>query len=208
MNFKEVVEKLNSTSLSSIKEMDLEALKNILRNSPQFILNLAIVVISIFVSISFVTNGKNNEKKFKLNVTEYQEKLEAVKKQEDIKTKYNDFINKFPKSIQASQLIDRFSELAANRNVRILSFSPAKEKNNNYVQQITINLSIESGDYKNIILFVKDIEDYPYALRLERFSAQLSDQFSQERNNKKREGEQEPEEPMTADLEVSSIKIK
>ena len=208
MNFKEVVEKLNSTSLSSIKEMDLEALKNILRNSPQFILNLAIVVISIFVSISFVTNGKNNEKKFKLNVTEYQEKLEAVKKQEDIKTKYNDFINKFPKSIQASQLIDRFSELAANRNVRILSFSPAKEKNNNYVQQITINLSIESNDYKNIILFVKDIEDYPYALRLERFSAQLSDQFAQQRNNKKSEGEGELGEPQTADLEVSSIKIK
>ena len=204
MNIKESIEKLNSMNISELKNIDIGKLKEILRHSPKIIANLVMIAASIFAVITLFNRSALNEKKFKANTVKYEEKLKAVKNQENIKQQLDNFTTSFPKSVGGSQLIDKFSELASSRNVHILSFSPTNEKSNNFLHQITVDLSIESNDYKNIILFVKDIEDFPFALRLEKFSARLSDAFNQNRQPK----EKKEEISITAEIEVSSLKIK
>ena len=66
-----------------------------------------------------------------------------------------------------------------------------------------MNLSIESDEYKNIILFVKDIESFPFAVRLEKFSAEMSSSIESDMNNDEKE-----KNLINADIEVSSVRIK
>ena len=56
---------------------------------------------------------------------------------------------------------------------------------------------------KNIILFVKDIESFPFAVRLEKFSAELHNAIETNMNNDEKE-----KNVINADIEVSSVRIK
>ena len=154
MNIKEAIEKLNTINLDDLKKIDLSQLKDLLRRSPIFVLNIVFVLGSCFTAITLFNKAKLDEKKMTTSNVSYEEKLNAVKEQKKIKQEFDQFVNDFPKELIGRQLIDKFSELATNRNVHILSFSPTKEKSDQHTILTTVNLSIESDEYKNIILFL------------------------------------------------------
>jgi Tfp pilus assembly protein PilO len=202
MNIKEAIEKLNSFNIQDVKNIDIHKVRDVLKQSPIIVFNLALIGGTIFLTLTLFNKSKYDDKKFSRLSIEYEKKLAAVKDQDNIKKVYDEFINSFPKPINGNQLIDKFSELASERNIQILSFSPAKESGDSYTSLTTVNLSIESNDYKNIILFVKDIEDLPFAVKLEHFTAKLSEpnNFTNSSSNK--------DDLIRADIEVSSLKIK
>lgn len=202
MNIKEAIEKLNTINLQDLKRIDLNQLKDLLRRSPIFVLNIVFVFGSCFTAITLFNKAKLDEKNTKASNISYEEKLKAVKEQKSIKQKYQRFVNDFPKELIGRQLIDKFSELATNRNVHIISFSPTKEKSDQYTTLTTVNLSIESDDYKNIILFVKDIESFPFAVRLEKFSAAMQNSIETNMNT------DDKKDLINVDIEVSSVRIK
>lgn len=203
MNIKEAIEKLNSINLEDLKKIDINQFKDLLRRSPVIVLNIVFVLGSCFTALTLFNKAMSDEKKMKASNASYEEKLEAVKKQKKAKEELDQFAANFPKELVGRQLIDKFSELATNRNVHILSFSPAKEKSDQYSILTTVNLSIESNDYKNIILFVKDIENFPFAVRLEKFSAEMRSSIETNINIDEKE-----ENLINADIEVSSVRIK
>ena len=203
MNIKEAIEKLNSVNLQDFKKVDINQLKDLLRRSPIFVLNIVFVLGSCFTAITLFNKAKLDEKRMIVSNASYEEKLTAVKEQKKVKQELEQFVNNVPKELIGRQLIDKFSELATNRNVHILSFSPAKEKSDQYTILTTVNLSIESNNYKNIILFVKDIESFPFAVRLEKFSAEMGSSIEASMNNDGKE-----KNLLNADIEVSSVRIK
>ncbi len=202
MNIKEAIEKLNSINIQDVKNIDINKVRDILKQSPIIAFNLALIAGTIFLVVTLFNKSKSDEKKFSRLSADYEKKLIAVKDQDAAKKLYDEFINAFPKPISGNQLIDKFSDLASERNIQILSFSPAKESGDDYVSLTTVNLSIESSDYKNIILFVKDIEELPFAVKIEKFIAKLSEpnNFNSNRSVKT--------DLIRADIEVSSLKIK
>jgi Tfp pilus assembly protein PilO len=197
-----IFEKLNAVDIKELKNIDIIKVKDSLRTNPVVFINTIIVIVTLISAIALISRGQVELQKYKNNTLIYDEKLAAVKLQQDTKKTFDDFKKAFPQALGSNQLIDKFSELAVHRNVRILSLSPAKEKSNEYLYQTTVNLSVESSDYKNIILFVKDIEDSALAIRLEKFSAELTG------NDEGGDNEDKKEIPIKADLEVSSVRLK
>lgn len=203
MNIKEAIEKLNTLNLQDLKKIDLSQLKDLLRRSPIFVLNIVFVLGTGFTAITLFNKAKLAVKEMTASNVSYEEKLIAVKEQRKMKQELDQFVNDFPKELIGRQLIDKFSELATSRNVHILSFSPTKEKSDQHSILTTVNLSIESDEYKNIILFVKDIESFPFAVRLEKLSAEMSSSIETNMNNEEKE-----KNLINADIEVSSVRIK
>jgi Tfp pilus assembly protein PilO len=196
-----ILEKLNAVDIKELKNIDIIKVKDSLRTNPIVFINTIIVIVTVVSAIALISKGQVELQSYKNNTVVYDEKLTAVKAQEEAKKTFDSFKNAFPQALGSNQLIDKFSELAVHRNVRILSLSPAKERSNDYLYQTTVNLSVESSDYKNIILFVKDIEDSALAIRLERFSAELT-------NERINEDESRKQVPIKAELEVSSVRLK
>jgi len=99
--------------------------------------------------------------------------LTAVKESTTVEEDYGNFIKTFPSSITADQLSKKISEFAVANNVQILSFTPREKKADALKEIASAEIKISSDNYKDIVRFIKDIEDAPYIIIVEKLSGRL-----------------------------------
>ncbi len=199
---KNIVASLRNINIRDLQNIDARQLGDMLYQRLDIVLNIVLVLVTIAATTVIAGgNGKKTEM-LTYEIKQLEDRTEAVKEAGRLKGEYSAFIENFPKPIVMDQLTNKLSEFAANRQVQILSFSPVKEKSDDYIKIVGVEINISSDNYKNIVLFMKDVEDAPYALRVQRWSAKMKEQ-------KGKEGTEEfRKQAVEANMEIGAVRLK
>ena len=101
------------------------------------------------------------------------------------------------------QLIDKISALATNHNIQIQSFSPAEETNGDFWQLSNLSINISCRKYKEVILFIQEIENLPYAIQIQKWSGKGKEGSSRNLNR-----EDQVDNVIEANIKIGSITLK
>ena len=166
----DLIKRLNRININDLKEMDWGLAKDWLQSQPGVLINIAMAVVTFFVVSSTYNRNASTMKALGEERTVLQEKSEALEKANSVEKQYKDFVESIPQTIEEDDLIETLSDFAIRRGVRILSFSPAKEESNKFVNVTSVEVNVASADYTNIVLFMHDIENSPYLVRIGNWS--------------------------------------
>ena len=173
---KDMLAALRNVNIRDLQNIDARQIGEMLRRRVDIILNVVLVLVTIVVTTGIAKGHGKRSGILTWEIKQLEERGAAVKGSERLKGEYSAFLESFPGPILTDQLINKLSEFAADRQVRILSFSPVKEKSDNYIKVAGVQINIASSDYKNIVLFMKDVEDAPHALQVGQWSAKMKEQ--------------------------------
>lgn len=199
---KNIVSKLREINIKDLQNIDARQVAQLLQQRVDVLLNIVLILATTIVLVLVSRGYGKKAQLLTWEAQQIQERLDAIKDSERLQGEYGTFMRSFPKVILTGQLINKLSEFAAYRHVQILSFSPIKEKSDEYIKVATVQINAAADTYENMILFMKDIEESPYALRVEQWSAKMKEQ-------KSKEGEVEiRKEIVEAKMDIASLKLK
>ena len=198
---KDWVASLRNLNIKDLQNIDARQLGDMLRQRIDIVLNITLVLVTMAATVIIVKGSDKRSEMLTWEIKQLEERGEAVKESERLKGEYSAFLESFPGSIVTDQLINKLSEFAAARQVQILSFSPVKEKSDNYIKVAGVQINIASSDYKNIVLFMKDVEDAPYALQVGQWSAKMKEQRVTEGAEKFRK------QTVEVNMQISAIQL-
>ena len=190
----------------NFKNINITQIKEALQKHPEIFVNILLIPLTLFAIIYLYSGRQKEAQKLRNTIVEMRGKADVVARLGQTQKEYDEFIKKFPQSIESDRLIDKISEFAVTHNVQITSYTPAKQKTSGLVELTSISINISSNNYDDIVAFIKDIEESPYTLKVEKWYGSLSEE--------RRGGDRNPakfEIPtilITAELEISSLKIK
>ena len=199
---KNMIAALRGFNIRDLQNIDAQQLGDMLRQRMDIVLHVALVLVTIVATIGmFKGYGKRSEM-LTWEIKQFEEKIAAVKESDRLKGEHSKFMENFPGPIVTDQLVNKLSEFAAHRQVQILSFSPIKEKSDDYIKVAGVHINVASESYKNIVLFMKDVEDAPYALQVGQWSAKMKEQ-------KVKEGAEEfVKQIVEANMQIGAIQLK
>ena len=160
--------------LKDFKDIKISQVKEALKNNPAVFINISLIGITIFATIYTIQQGKNSAEKLKEEISQLKEKQTIVNAQKEIQKEHDDFLAKFPKALPVNQLIEKITDFAVRHSVQILSFLPNQESSYPGYKLSTFQIHVTSDNYRNIIFFIRDIEESSYALRLERWFGKIN----------------------------------
>lgn len=199
---KNIVNALRNINIKDLQNIDARELGDMLRQRIDIILTVVPVVVTIIVMANMFKGYAKKSQTLAWEIGQMQERVEVIRESERLKKNYSVFLENFPESILTDQLINKLSEFAADRKVQILSFSPVKEKSDDYIKVAGVQINVTSDSYKNIVLFMRDIEAAPYALRVEQWSAKMKEQTINAGTGEFKK------QTVEAGMEIDSIKLK
>jgi len=194
---KNILQKLQSIDINDI---NFAIIKDRITEKPEVFPVIVLIVATILTSVYTVGNIKNKTKKLEQEITKLEDKTETVQKGADLQNNYLEFIDSFPPTLVNEMVSETLSNFAIENDVRIITFSPAQVLKDDYSTRVRISLNIVS-EYNNLIDFFKDIESSSYALRIGKWSGQLSSQ----RNRKKRKIDLN--EKIESKIEIETVKL-
>ena len=198
--------------LAQLKNIDIHLVKDVLQKRPDILINIILISVTIGAIVFIYDNQQKEIKSLKKKTAEYQEKLKAIKEDEGLKEKLNAFLESFPEQIQTDKLTSKISQMAVAHNIQIGRFSPAQEKETDYITVATLSFNISTEDYKNLTLFIQNIEQSPYSIRIKKWSTSVS--AAQDTRRQSRYQPSQQEEAMqkraviNSELEIESIILK
>jgi len=180
-----IIQKLNSIKVEDLKKLDREQIKEAILQKPEISINILLIAITLYVTIFTYNSGKVKSASLKKEASELKEKLKVVKESTALNEEYALFIKNFKKTINIEQLSNKLSEFAVHNNVQILFFTPGVKGKTAFAEETNIKLRITSKNYANIIYFIKEIEDSPFNIRVNRWQGEYIKYYGQGESNKK-----------------------
>lgn len=199
---KDWVASLRNINIKDLQNIDAQQLGDMLRQRVDIVLNITLVLVTMAATVLIVKGSGKRSEMLTWEIKQLEERGEAVKESERLKGEYSAFLKSFPEPILTDQLINKLSEFAADRQIQILSFSPVKEKSDNYIKVAGVRINVSSDSYKNIVLFMKDVGDAHYALQVGQWSAKMKEQMVKEGTEEFRK------QTVEANMQISAIQFK
>ena len=211
MNLKD----LNSIDIKDLKNIDLGEIRDRLQSQPDLLIIILLAVVTLAVLFSSFNGYTEATKSSEIETVELQKRLAAIEKLESVQKLHASFVKDAPKAIAGDQLIQTLSEFALRRDVEILSFSPVQKKSNKFVNLTSVQVNIRSEDYTSIILFVHDIEQSSYPIRIENWSGTsiTPDETSKRRSRRStrqpvNKDKEDLKEYIKATITIESVELK
>lgn len=164
-----IIERLNSITLEDIKKLDKEQIKEFIIGRPEISVNILLIALTLYATIFIYNSDKKKAQEFRKQAVELKEKLKVVKRSDELRLQYQSFLNAFPESINIDELSNKLSEFAVANNVQILFFTPGGKIKTDFKEITNIKIRISSGNYANIIYFIKQIEESNFNISIERW---------------------------------------
>lgn len=212
MSVKDVIGKLQSVDVKDLRNLDIQQVQDSIRGKPDTIVIVLLLVGTIAGCAYLFTDYQKSEKSLSEEVIKFNEQLAAAEQNKVFTQKFDKFLKEFPEKIVTDDLTDKVSSYAIDRNVNIISFSPANKLETEYTFVETININVVAKEYHQLIAFIEDIEKAPYAVRIETWTARL-DKTSQNRRNEGRRRHAstdvgDGQNAIAATIEIAAISLK
>jgi len=213
----DLIKTLNSISVDDIKNIDWGSVKDRLLSKPGLMINIFLIVVTVIIVFTSISKQAITTNDFKSQISGMKLKIDALDKYKIVQKAYKEKTDNIPESISTDQLIETLSDFAIKWNVQILSFSPAKEKSNNFADITNVKINISSEEYANILLFMYDIENSPYMIRVGKLSGSYVEKVINAPRSRNRRGlfmaqqnqsDAKIEKSIEATVEIESVKFK
>jgi len=209
MNLKD----LNNINIKDLKNIDWGGAKERLQSQPDLLFNILLAIITVVVLFSTYNKYKEMAETSKNKIEILQERLMAYEKLQSVQEQQRAFLSMAPKAINIDQFIQTLSEFAIDRNIQILAFSPVENKNNQLIQLTSVKVNVASESYEDLILFIHDIEESSYPIRITGFSGTADSPLgpllrSSKRENLKKSSADTTNVYIKATLTLEAVELK
>lgn len=204
IDIQEIVERLKAIDLKELRNIDASQIKDVLRRRPDVIINTVLIVVALAATLNAVKGYGRKSQTLDWEIKKMKERVDALGESKRLQKEYDAFMRDFPQSILTDQLISKLSEFAANRRVQIISFSPEKERGDEYIKVAKVRIDVITDHYRDLVLFMKDIEDAPYTMRVEKWAGKMKEEIPLKRGK----GSAGVKEIVGASIEIGSIELK
>jgi len=157
-----------------IKNIDIQKLVNVVVRRQDYLLNLVLVLATIFAVVKILDYQKQRAFRLEQEVVTLEKKIKAISEYESAEKDVKNFVNSFPQGLlETNNIINRINDLAVARNIQILSFDPAERNTTELYEKTNIRLVLTGDNYEDIGLFAQDIENSNDNFLVQKWSASL-----------------------------------
>jgi len=158
---------LSKLDIKDLQKIDYNQLGKEVTKRPDYIIIAVSIIMTLFLSLHFFSKNRKMASALKLEVQTLEDKVAVIEEYTDTKAELTALQDAIPEPLTQEGLINLVSDFAFKRNLQISSLTPGQTEEEKYHDVISVHVQIESSDFKNIWLFVHDIESSKLALRVD-----------------------------------------
>jgi len=158
---------LSRIDIKDLQKIDYKKLLADLRSQPDILLSLAAIFVAIAFSFHIFTQTQSQIAALHSQTAQLETKVKKIDAYNATKAELAEFLNNMPQHITEPELVSLITEYAKRRNIQIGILSPQKSETNQYFNSLGASLSIIAPRYKDIWLFVRDLEHSKYGIRID-----------------------------------------
>ena len=194
---------MNLSDLNNIqlKDINVQQVTDNLKSRKDLTAYLVMVGLTLFVMFRIFDAKQNEGRMLKNQIKEMEKKNEVIAEHERMSKELNTFLSGLPAGLSGDNIVDTLTGFAEKHKVQILSFSPARSKTTKLYQHTSVNINVSSPTYKDMVLFVHDIESSPYNFRLENWLGYLGPGGRNSYGN----AEDDADLPISSQMEIGAI---
>ncbi len=192
----------------SSKQAELARLIQVFQNRRDWVLNLVIIASTIIAVNSIMTDQKSRTHVLTSQLSALDKKVNTVQSFENSQKEFNQFVESFPSGLgEPDAIIEKINVLAIANGIQIASLGPAARETQDLFVKTSVKATLNASDYKNLGQFVSEIENSPYHLRIDHWSATIKpSDTSRRQRNQQQDGGELP--TITVEATIVSIELK
>ena len=159
-----------AAQLNNLKDLDVNQLAKVLTEHQNNLIKVVLIAGSLFLVWGMFNDHHAKDVKLRAQLAQEQQKLEALKAHDAALKDLNDFKSSIPKNLNEFELTVLLSNYAKLYNVAIPSLSPGESKDMGLYDVININFNAVSDNFKDMMLFLRQIEKSEFPLRINSWS--------------------------------------
>jgi hypothetical protein len=163
--------KLSRLDINDLKKIDYRKLLEDLKKKPEILVAIASILLSIFVLAQIVSSSQKDRKALQEEKGNLEAKIKQIETLTKAKEDLASFLSNIPPVLDQSEAVSFLTDLANTRSIKIVSLFPSTGESTDYYDSFRIDLNILAENYENLWLFIRDIEDYKYTIRVESWEA-------------------------------------
>ena len=204
---------LSKIDIKDLQKIDYAKLLQDLKKRPDILISIVFVLATLSFSVNAFTKKKGELSSLQQEVSKLEEKIKVIDSYEAVKKELTDFLANIPEKILENDLINKVTDFAVSRNVQIESYTPMSKQSSPLYDLTSIDLNVSAPDYKNVWLFMNDIEKSKYAIRVENWAGSMDAKGDSRNNSRKRvlsggAGVASDQPSIGFRLEISAINLK
>ncbi len=164
------LDKINS-SFGSLKDLDLGGLNKLLSEHINPVIKFALIIGSLLAVGWMFNDHRVKEQGLSVQIAQAQGKIAVLKARDAAVQDLNNFKSSLPKKLNEFELITLISDYAKLHHITITSLSPAESKDMGLYDAINVRFDALSGDFKDMALFLRKIENSDFPLRVDSWFA-------------------------------------
>ncbi len=196
-----ILKNLSNLQINDLKNINYQKYLKDLRKKPGVLINLGLIAFALIFSGYTFKKSQHSVKSTRTEISNLENKLKTMETYNETQKTLKDFLDNLPPRITEDDLINLLTDFAQERNIQIESFSPAKRQSSQYYDLSSMILQTRVENYKDLWLFINDIEESPYALRIENWSGSFT-------GGGRQQGQTSANETIQIVLEIAAINFK
>ncbi len=199
MNLKE----LSQLDIKDLQKIDYQSLIPALKKRPDILIILITVIAALWFSVSHYSGKRKEFADLTHELTVMKDKEAAYQEYQKAENVLTALKSVLPAKISEASLIEIITGIAEKNNVRIASFSSAKEDQSDTYATITLSVDGTAPDYNALWNFVYGIETWAQSIRIDQVEIKTAagDGYRRNRREQKAAGQN------TNSLEELSFKL-
>ena len=154
-----------------IKNIDVKKLLGSLTQRQDYLIDAALIVVAIFFGIKIMADQKGKAAHLTQQVSVLEQKTAAISEFEAAKSSVENYVATLPQGLlETNTIIERLNSLALARQVQILSYEPDNRQATDMYIKTKFKLTLFAKEYKDIGLFIQDVENSEHNFRIEQWS--------------------------------------
>lgn len=202
MNLKD----LSRLEIKDLQKIDYKHVLDTLRKRNDLLMNIVISGIAFLVIVHSFSQAGQKIRLVKSEIDKSTEKITAIKNFDGVKGELDGYIAKVPQGLNADQIVNFLTELAVTHRIKIVSVSPANSDRKELQSITSIQLAVTANDFKDLWLFIYDIERSPHALYIKEWEGSLWNPYGSPYYN--RGDNQANPNSIQARLNIISVNVK
>lgn len=168
-----IIEKLNKIDVNDLKNIDYQKLLVGIKGRPDIMIIAAAVIGALLACSKIYGNNQHEIRAAREEITSLEDKISSIEEYKKSQAELQNFIAEIPEPVNEDNLLTLITDFAVKRQIQIESFSPTQKEKAPLHETSGLNLFISATDYKNLWLFINDIETSSYPIRVERWHASI-----------------------------------
>ena len=191
-------------SLEDLKKFDLKSIDinkaaALLLEKKEILAQVVVLAVSVLMLVGLLSGAHARTQQYRQEIDELHAKSGVMQSYENGLKKMESFLAGLPGELDEEQFSSLIADLAAQNNVGIVSFSPGQKISENFSDTLSARVVVRAGAYKNLLYFIKAMEDDPHSLRIDACSLSVTS------NPGRRGGD---DRAIEAQIEIASVRVK